>query len=189
MPGVAVSRALRGSRKRVALVCSDGQQRTAQEIAHGLGRPTGAVFGLIGRMCDDGVLEPDSPAPTRGTQYRLTEAGRRALEEALAEEAAIGQLAEGQWVLIVEPTKKRDGLSRFMRVLEQPSLSGSVAWSVELGWGWMLSFAPEADAFQVQDLRYELESQGFPCRQAKLASMVSGARMREHAATLARRRL
>jgi DNA-binding PadR family transcriptional regulator len=160
---------------------ADGEWRTAYEVARAQGKQTSDVFGLIRRMHGDGLLEPDSE-PTRGTQYRLTPAGRAALEEALGQKHAIGTLAERQWALVVE--RGLGSLSNFEGVVTNIQLSGAIVWSASLGWGWLLALSPASGEFQAKRLVTAFESAGFRCRESCLQGLLSGAQMREQASTL-----
>jgi DNA-binding PadR family transcriptional regulator len=174
---------LKGSRRELATVLADGRWSTAYETARAMGKPTGAIFGLLRRMHTDGLLEADSETLTRGTQYRLTHKGSVALEEALAEEPAIGQLTADQWLLVVAHTDQTR-LTDFQHVVARTTHSGGIGWGVGLGWGWLLAFDPGSEAFAVERAVAAFEEAGFRCRYAQAVVLLSGNEIRSRAATL-----
>src|SRR5947207_2675782 len=178
-----VAHELKGSRRDLATVLADGRWSTANETARAMGKPTGAIFGLLRRMHGDGLLEADSETLTRGTQYRLTHSGHVALEEALAEEPIVGQVAPEQWVMVLERT---DGtrLTDFQGVVVRTTLSGAIAWGVDVGWGWLLAFTPGSEPFAVERAAAAFEDAGFRCRFARAMVLLSGNQFRSRAATL-----
>lgn len=182
--GMASTRELRGTRRDVLSVLSDGRWWTIQEIADARGVKAAAIYGTARRMHDDGWIEADSDPepPTRGTQYRISALGRELLEEALAEERPLGELSEGQWFLLVEEHGLDDERTlSFHRVMGDARFSGRLAWGAPLGWGWMLAFEPGVDKFQRDELAIELGRAGFNCREGQPEVLLSGASIRDKA--------
>lgn len=179
-------RDLKGSRRELALVFADGRWRTANEAARAMGRPTGSIFGVLRRMHQDGLLEPDTDeeVPRRGTQYRLTAQGQAALVAALAEEQPPGRVAVGTWLVIVEHGEAHKPVTSFNSVLENPSVAGEVAWGVSLAWGWILALVEGAAEWHATRLARAFEEHGFRCRYASPTTLTTGAQLRTQAATL-----
>jgi DNA-binding PadR family transcriptional regulator len=166
------------------MVFSDGGWRTTQEVARARGVKAAVVFGTLRRMHADRWIEADCDPdpPTRGTQYRLTKLGRELLDAALAEERRVGELSDGQWLLLVEEQGlDEDRTLEFHRAMKDPQLSGSLAWGAPFGWGWLLAFDSDARKFQRDELAIELGRAGFRCREARLDELLTGARLRERA--------
>lgn len=181
---MSVVRDVKGTRRELLLVLSDGRQRTARELARERGVQTGSIFGTLRRMHADGWVRADSDPdpPTRGTQYWITPMGRALLEAALAEDEPVGQLERDQEVLIVE--QKGGRTMDFENVLSDVKVSGRIAWAATLGWGWLLVFEPGVAEFQVTRLTVALERVGFRCRHAQPRTLLSGSALREQAETL-----
>ena len=132
-------------------------------------------------MCTDGLLEADTPEPTRGTMYRLTAIGRAALDTALAEEEAPGQLKVGQQLLFVE----RGPVSKFNAVLNRPEVAGFIDWSLSWGPGWLLALRPSGGNFQLEAIATTFEATGFRCHHGQTDDLLTGAQTRERADVLA----
>lgn len=177
---MAEVRELKGTRREVAIVLNGVGWITANEIAKALGRPTGAVFGVIRRMHDDGLLRADSDPPTRGTQYRLSDEGVDALNATLAltEDAGIGALAEGMRLLFVTHGTDLRGPTE---VLNSEAAAGLLAWGAELPDGWILALVEEADRHRVRTLRVRLQAVGCKCRELSVDTVGSGALLRRRA--------
>src|SRR4051812_28493782 len=112
-------RDLRGSRRELAMVFADGP-KTAHEASKQLGKPTGSIFGVLKRMHADGLLVGDTDEPTRGTQYTLADSGRELLRDAASHEHALGVLADGQQLLLVD--RPNDVIS-VQRIFSRDSVS------------------------------------------------------------------
>jgi hypothetical protein len=162
---------------------ADRRWRTANETARAMGKPTGAIFGVLRRMHSDGLLEADSDEPTRGTQYRLTALGERALAEVLSEQQPAGQLSSDQWLLMVERGSEA-GLREFYAVLATTSLSGVIAWATSVGWGWLVVCGTDAAEFTVARLTNAFRDAGFRCHEARAGTLLSGTQLRDNATTL-----
>jgi DNA-binding PadR family transcriptional regulator len=181
---MASARELKGTRREVLLVLGDGRWWTTQEIAHARGVKVASIYGTVQRMHAEGWIEADTDPdpPTRGTQYRIADTGRRLLDVALAEEQPVGQVSDGQWLLLVEEHGFDDRRTlAFHQIMEDARLSGSLAWGAPLGWGWLLAFEPGVGKFQRDDLAIELGRAGFHCREAQPEVLYTGAGLREQA--------
>jgi len=174
---VAQTRKLRGSRRELAVIFSDGW-KTANEAARAIGRPTGSIFGVLRRMHAEGLLESDSETdpPTRGTQYRLSETATVLLAEALADESGVGVLEPGQRVLLVS---YRKGFRRAAAVIASSDAAGLIAWGAELSDGWLLVLSEEVDTFRAQRLLASLEAAGCKCSHSPVDAVLAGAPLRE----------
>jgi DNA-binding PadR family transcriptional regulator len=181
--GMASIRDLRGSRLDVAVVLTD-RERTAHEIAKALGKPTGAIFGVVRRMHSDGILDADSDPdpPTRGTQYSLSESGAAALGDALAEEKSAGQISEGQRLIMVE---RRKGLKRPNEVVGGSDARGLIEWGLEFPDGWLLVLVEGADPYRIRKLQREFEDAGCRCHDATVDAVLSAALLRRRARDIA----
>jgi hypothetical protein len=179
---MAKARALKGSRRDLALVFGDGW-KTAHEAATAMGRPTGSIFGVLRRMHAEGLLVADTdPDPaTRGTQYRLSDAAAGLLMDALADESGVGRVAPGQRLLTVDRHGARIDAAK---VLTEGASAGIIAWAAELPAGWLLVVDAEVDPFRVQALCAAFEHAGCRCEQAPVDDVVAGPLLRERAATL-----
>ena len=149
-----------------------------------LGRSTGSFFSMLKRMVAEGLLDIDTPEPTRGTQYSLTRAGRTAVSDALAADNEPGLLTVGQYLLLVrEPASLR----KISAVLADNALAGSVAWVAELGSDWLIALDPtSSDPWPLDRLRGALEDQGMECRRLPLVALRTGRQMRQRAADIVR---
>jgi DNA-binding MarR family transcriptional regulator len=157
---------------------------TPNEAASDLGTETGSVFGLIKRMHGEGILEADSdPAPpTRGTQYRLTQEARVALEEldrAPAGKDEIGRLADGQRLLIA----RGEALLEIEQILADPSLSSAVAWASWLGGSWLIAMQPDSDGRAWRKLATVLEGAGYRCERGRVDEMQTARQLRRQFAS------
>jgi hypothetical protein len=182
---MAQVRDLRGSRRDLAIVFGDGW-KTAHEAAEAVGRPTGSIFGVLRRMHAEGLLisDADPDPPTRGTQYRLSDDTSEALSEALLEESGVGQLIEGQRLLVVERKKSRLAA---IEVLTESVSAGLIVWGAELPSGWLLAMDLDADSFRVQTLAVAFERAGCRCYEAPVDAIVPGSLLRKRATTVSRR--
>jgi DNA-binding PadR family transcriptional regulator len=177
-----LARELRGSRRDLAVVLSD-DWRTAHEAAKMLGRPTGSIFGVLRRMHSDGLIRADSDPdpPTRGTQYRLTDAGLEVLRDSLAQEVQVGHMAGGRRLLHIE---RRKSLQAASAVLADAATAGLVDWGAELSDGWLLALVEDADPHRVHMLHVAFERAGCRCRPSAVDAVIPGTLLRERARSL-----
>lgn len=175
-------RDLRGSRRDLAIAFADGE-KTAHEVARALGRSTGSIFGVLRRMHADGLLTTDSDPdpPTRGTQYQLTSLARELLAHALSLESGVGQLAQGQRLLIVQRMEDR---LRPSEVFTKSSNAGIIAWAAEMPNGWLLVVGADVESFRAKALCAAFEKAGCRCYEDCVDAVVAGSLQRARAETL-----
>lgn len=167
-----------GIRVQIGLALRAGPL-TAQEIAKALGRPTGAIFGSVRRMTQEGLLVPDADPPGRGTRYQLTPAAEAALRAALSEREQPGTLQAGQQLLLVEPPAL---LADALEVFAREEVAGSVDWAAEISGGWLLALSPDLDdSVALMALRVALEDQQIRSRPLTLERLLPGSELRSRA--------
>lgn len=176
MRGMAAA-AFRGVRRDIALVLSGERKRTLYETAKALGRRSGDVQRSMRQMLEEGLLRADSPEPTQGTQYWLSEAGRAALMEEVAAGVVPGLLAERQRLLVIAANDSE----RFYRLLGQKDLTGIVVWASELGGDgeWLVALDPRTDTVQAGRLLVALTKAGFAHRTLRVESVLDAAQLRQ----------
>jgi DNA-binding PadR family transcriptional regulator len=177
------ARDLKGSRRDLAIVFSEGQ-RTAHEAAKQLGRPTGSIFGVLQRMHAEGILAADSDPgpPTRGTQYALSAMGQDLLRAALPDESdAIGRIEPGQRMLVV---RRLGRLTEASEVLAGAKGNGLVDWGSELPDGWLLTLVENADRHRLDVFVTALERARCECRELTVDTLYTGTRLRDRARSL-----
>src|SRR4051812_38311076 len=96
----------RGMRRDIALALAE-RERTLYETAKALGRRSGDIQRPLRQMLDEGLLRSDSPEPTQGTLYHLSEEAFELLAAEINENVVAGLLAERQRLLVINTTDPR----------------------------------------------------------------------------------
>lgn len=122
-------------------------------------------------MCQDGVLLADPSPPARGSDFSVNQDWTEALEEAMAEAQAPGRCIGGQRILEVVVETRSD----FSEVVRNRSLSGVIAWAVELdGAGrLLLVLSTRASRHQAEMLTAELQAQGIEARPGRFGEVMA----------------
>ena len=172
---------LRGNRHEIAMLVSESS-RTMKEIARAMGKPSGAIYRLVHRMIDDGVLEADSDPPTRGTLFSLNPAYRDRLDEGAVDDLPAGSLAVNQRTLTVRAKKRQ----QLYGVLRHPAASGIVAWLAEVdgSGGFLLALHPDCSMLQQDRLVLALERSEVAVRAGRVACILAGDELRRAVDTM-----
>ncbi len=148
------------------------------EAARMLGKSTGSVYGTAHRMLAEGLLVADSDEPTRGTQYELTEEGRRLLEDPAGTALPAGAVSEGQRFVYV------DGILdqvKVQRLLTHRSLLGVLAWAAELDGGLLLMMRPETERNAVQRVATAFNAAGLRSAHRRIGEFIEPRDLRSEA--------
>jgi hypothetical protein len=176
---MTATRSLRGTRRALALAFSDGP-RTMNEAARALGKPAGAVYGIVQRMLVEGLLVADSDPPTRGTLYELAAAAQPLLDATDEQEQPIGSLSEGQRLLRVEGDL---ATVKVQRLFAQRALFGSVAWVAEIdgGHGLLLAMLADTNRSDVQRLAVAFNEAGLRSSHSRISELFGSKELRAEA--------
>jgi hypothetical protein len=168
----------KGSRLEIGLATLD-EPRTQYEIAKLQGKSSGCVHGVIRRMVQDKLLQPDSSPPSRGTLYEVHPDARDALLTAAEGFQQPGTLAPHQRLLSV-----RGGPGRLeaMELLSSAALAGAVSWIARTNSAddLLVAMNPEGDDGLIDSLVVAFERAGFEAREGLVAQIMSAREMRDH---------
>jgi hypothetical protein len=165
----------RGLRRLIA-VALDGRKRTLYELSKAVGRRPGDIQRTVRQMLAEGLLEANSPEPTRGTLFWLNEDFADELAEVVASHNAPGQLAPEQRVLQLASPPDRDPFA----ILARPDLNGLVEWFIE--WGgdgeMLVGMTRDAERLAAERLTGALRKAGISCLQRRVGEVGDRAALR-----------
>lgn len=155
----------------IALMLSDVQM-TQAECARGLALSPATIRRPLREMVEAGILEVDERTLKRGTHYWLKDELRDFVDEEIVRPDPVGQLREGQTLLIV-------GIARLLdlaRALQASELSRTVVWVAELNGEhrFLLILSAEASSVHRNRLQGAIEASGGSCSVANAATLMDG---------------
>ncbi|MDX6648716.1 MAG: hypothetical protein QOJ97_667 [Solirubrobacteraceae bacterium] len=172
---------LRGRRREIASLLSE-KPRTLYETAKAMGKPSGAIYRIVHRMVDDGVLDADPNPPTRGTLFSLSDVYRERLHDGLSDDQATGVLVPNQRVVLVSDLTP----AQLYGVIEHTSLAACIGWLVELEAGstFLLGLHLDVTMLQAHRLAVALERSGGDVKGGRIGEILAGDALRRAAATM-----
>jgi hypothetical protein len=172
---------LRGRRREIASLLSE-KPRTLYETATAMGKPSGAIYRIVHRMVDDGVLNADPYPPMRGTLFSLNEVYQQQLREPLSDDHSTGILVPDQRVVLVSDLTP----AGLYGVLDRMSLAGCIAWLAELeaGGTTLLGLHPDATMLQAHRLAVALENAGGDIKAGRIGEILAGDEIRRAATAM-----
>jgi hypothetical protein len=166
----------RGMRRDIALALAE-RERTLYETAKALGRRSGDIQRPLRQMLDEGLLRSDSPEPTQGTLYHLSEEAFELLAAEINENVVAGLLAERQRLLVINTTDPRP----FYELLGRKDLSGIIIWASDLGAGgeWLLALNPKADIVAAGRLHVALAKADIAYRELRVEAVLDATQLKQ----------